>query len=112
VDKLLDHKWNWIQHVNRMPRNRLPRVLKHYSPTSRRNHGRPLKRLLDSWDRNGSTSSPTPWRTYDDDDSMSAMVYVIGLYYNELCYVGFWYSAPCCVVQRGILSYTQMFITV
>jgi len=36
------------QHVNRMPRNRLPRVIKHYSPTGRRNYGRPLKRLLDT----------------------------------------------------------------
>ena len=43
--------------------------MKHYSPTGRRNHGRPLKRLLDPWDRNGSTSGPTPWQicVYDDD---------------------------------------------
>ena len=27
----------------------------------------PLKRLLDTWDRNGSTSGPTPWQIYDDD---------------------------------------------
>jgi hypothetical protein len=45
LDKLLEYKRNWIQHVNRMPRNRLPRVMKHYSPTGRRNHGRPLNRL-------------------------------------------------------------------
>jgi len=64
VDKLLGYKRNWIQHVNRMPRNRLPRVMKHYSPTGRRNHGRPLKRLLGTWDRNGSTSGPTPWHIY------------------------------------------------
>ena len=64
-DKLLEYKRNWIQHVNRMPRNRLPRVLKHHSPTGRRNYGRPLKRLLDAWDRNGSTSGPTPWKIYD-----------------------------------------------
>jgi len=51
-----------------MPRNRLPRVMKNYSPTGRRNHGRPLKRLLDTWDRNGSTSGATPWQIYDDDD--------------------------------------------
>ena len=49
---------NWIQHVNRMPRNRLPRVMKHYSPAGRRNHGRPFKRLLDTWDRNGSNKWP------------------------------------------------------
>jgi hypothetical protein len=47
LDKLLEYKRNWIQHVNRMPHNKLPRVMKHYSPTGRRNHGRPLKRLLD-----------------------------------------------------------------
>ena len=68
LDKLLEYKRNWIQHVNRMPRNRLPRVMKHYSPTGRRNHGRPLKRLLDTWDQNVSTSGPTPWQIYDDND--------------------------------------------
>ena len=46
LDKLLEYERNWIKHVNRMPRNRLPRVMKHYCPTGRRNHGRPLKRLL------------------------------------------------------------------
>ena len=48
LDKLLEYKRNWIQHVNRMPRNRIPRIMKHYSPTGRRNQGRPLKRLLDT----------------------------------------------------------------
>ena len=48
LDKLLEYKRNWIQHVYRMPHNRLPRVMKQYSPTGRRNHGRPLKRLLDT----------------------------------------------------------------
>ena len=68
LDKLLEYKRSWIQHVTcRMPRNRLPRVMKHYFPTGRRNHGRPLKRLLDTWDRNGSTSGPTAWKIYHDD---------------------------------------------
>jgi hypothetical protein len=48
LDKLLEYKRSWIQHVNRMPRNRLPRVRKYYSPTGRRNHFRHLKRLLDT----------------------------------------------------------------
>jgi len=48
LDKLLELKRSWIQYVNRMPRNRLPRVMKHYSPTGRKNHGIPLKRLLDT----------------------------------------------------------------
>jgi hypothetical protein len=41
LDKLLEYKRTWIQHVNRITCNRLPRVMKHNSPT-----GRPLKRLL------------------------------------------------------------------
>jgi hypothetical protein len=49
LDKLLEYKRNWVQHVNRMPRNRLPRVVKNYCSTGRRNYGRPLKRLLDMW---------------------------------------------------------------
>jgi hypothetical protein len=48
LDRLLEYKRNWIPHVNRMSRNRLPRVMKHYCRTGRRNHGRPLKRLLDT----------------------------------------------------------------
>jgi hypothetical protein len=48
LDKLLEYKRNCIQHLNRMPRNRLPRVMKHYSPTGKRNQGRPLKRFLDT----------------------------------------------------------------
>ena len=65
MDKLLEYKRSWIQHVHRMPRNRLPRVMKHYCPTGRRNCGRTFKRLLDTWDRNGSTSGPAPWQIYD-----------------------------------------------
>ena len=68
MDKLLEYKRNWIQHVNRMPRNNLPRVMKHCSPPGRRNHGSPLRWLLDTWDRNRSTSGPTPWKIYGDDD--------------------------------------------
>ena len=69
LDNLLEYYRSWTHHVNRMSRNRLPRVMKHYCPTGRRNYGRPLKRLLDTWDRNGSTSGPTPWQIYDDDDA-------------------------------------------
>jgi len=47
LDKLLEYKRSWIQHVNKMPRNTLSRIMKQYCPTGRRNHGRPLKRLLD-----------------------------------------------------------------
>jgi hypothetical protein len=38
LDKLMEYMRNWIQHVNRMPRNRLPGVMKRYFPTGRRNY--------------------------------------------------------------------------
>jgi hypothetical protein len=47
-DKLLEYTRNWIQHVNRIPCNRVTRVMKYYYPTGRRNHGTPLRRLLDT----------------------------------------------------------------
>jgi hypothetical protein len=52
LNKLLEYKRKWIKHVNRMPRNRLPRILKNYSPTGRRKHGRLLKR---PWIRENGT---------------------------------------------------------
>jgi hypothetical protein len=48
LGKLLEYKRNWIKHVNRMPRNRLPRVMKRYFSTGRSNYGRLLKGLLDT----------------------------------------------------------------
>jgi len=36
--------------------------MKYNSPSGRRNRGRTLKRLLDTWDRNGSTRGLTPWQ--------------------------------------------------
>jgi hypothetical protein len=42
--------------------------MKHSFPTGRRNHGRTLKRLPDTWDRKGSTIGQIPWQMYDDDD--------------------------------------------
>jgi hypothetical protein len=47
LDKIQDYKRNGIQHVNRMLRNRLSRIMKSYTPKDGRNWGRPLKRLLD-----------------------------------------------------------------
>ena len=66
--------------------------MKHYFPTGRRNHGRPLKRLLDTWDRNGSTSGPTPWQIYVD---------VSVPYYYSIRYC----STCLCTLQYTILQY-------
>jgi hypothetical protein len=35
LDKIQRYKRSWIQHVNRMPRNGLPRILKNYTPKGR-----------------------------------------------------------------------------
>ena len=75
------------QHVNRMPRNRLPRAMKYYSLTGRKNHGRPLKRILDTWDWNGPTSGPIPWKIYDDDDDTCHCVTVAySIQYSNMLY--------------------------
>jgi len=92
LHNLLECKRCWIQDVNRMPRNRLPRVMKHFSPTGRRNHGRYLKGLLDTWDRKGSTNGPSPWKIYDDIilDYILLRYVTLGyilLYYIIICYV-------------------------
>jgi hypothetical protein len=56
----------------------ITKIDKNYTQKGKRNQGRPLKRLLDVWDWNGSTSGPTPWQLrgddgddndYDDDDN-------------------------------------------
>ena len=86
----------WIQQVNRMSRNRLPRVMKYYSPTGRRNHGRPLKRLLDTWDWNGSTSGPTAWKIYEDDDGDDDD----DEYTQAFCMHLVW-CVPCPIVESG-----------
>ena len=90
-----------------MPRNRLPRVMKRYSATGRSNHGRPLKRLLDTWDRNGSTSGPTPWQIYDDDDDFFSMLpstlkYLFrwssqNAFSRETAVLYKWYCVQCCM---------------
>jgi hypothetical protein len=53
--------------------------MKRSSPTGRRNHGRPLRRLLDTWDRHGSTSGPTPWQI---DDDIKLVFYCVHLWSN------------------------------
>jgi hypothetical protein len=47
LDKTQDYRRNWIQRENRMPRNRIRRIIKNYGPKGKRNQGRPLQRFLD-----------------------------------------------------------------
>lgn len=43
IGQIQDYKRNWVWHVNRMLRTRLPRVIKNYTSKGRRNQGRPLE---------------------------------------------------------------------
>jgi hypothetical protein len=54
LDTIQHYKINLIQHVNRMSRNRLFRLITNYTPKGKRNQGRQPKRLLDA------TSGPNP----------------------------------------------------
>ena len=41
LDKIQEYRRNWLQRVNRMPCNRLLRILTDYRPKGRRNQVRP-----------------------------------------------------------------------
>ena len=57
LDKTQDYRRNWIQCENRMPRNRIRRMIKNDRPKGKRNQGRPLKRLMDVWDGTGQQAA-------------------------------------------------------
>jgi hypothetical protein len=44
LDKIDEYRWNWLLHLQRMPRNRIPLKSYHYRPQGRRTIGRPNKR--------------------------------------------------------------------
>jgi hypothetical protein len=50
--KKLEYKRNWIQHVNRMPRDRLPRIMKHYSQNCQKELPRIMKHIPKTGRRN------------------------------------------------------------
>jgi len=47
VKEIKQYKKKWLQHVQRMDRNRLPRLALKYRPEGRWNIGRPKKRWRD-----------------------------------------------------------------
>ena len=54
LDKIQEYRRNHLQHVNRMPCNRLLRILRDYRPTGRINQGR-------QWTRESSRSVTPEW---------------------------------------------------
>jgi hypothetical protein len=47
VKEIKQYQKKWLQHVQRMDRNRIPKQALQYGPTGRRNIGRPRKRWRD-----------------------------------------------------------------
>jgi hypothetical protein len=43
LDKIDEYRWNWFQHLQRMPQNRSPLKSYYYGPQGRRTIGRPKK---------------------------------------------------------------------
>jgi len=72
LDKIQEHRTNWLQHINGNPHIRLLWILINYRSTVRRKQGRPFKKLLGVRDSNVSTCGMTPCSphddNYDDDD--------------------------------------------
>ena len=49
MDKITQYREEWLQHINRMDNNRIPKRILHYKPSGRRNVGRPYKRWTDQF---------------------------------------------------------------
>jgi hypothetical protein len=43
LDKIDEYRWNWLLHLQRMPKSRIPLKSYHYRPQGRRTIGRPKK---------------------------------------------------------------------
>jgi 2-keto-3-deoxy-L-rhamnonate aldolase RhmA len=50
VKEIKQYQQKWLQHVQRMDTNRLPKQALHYRPKGRRNLGRPRRRWKDQLD--------------------------------------------------------------
>ena len=62
VEKIKQYQNKWLQHVQRMDTNRLPRQSLRYRPKERRNIGRPKKRWRDQlrFEDQGPGNTPNP----------------------------------------------------
>jgi hypothetical protein len=65
VKEIKQYQNKWLQHVQRMETNRLPKQALQYKPKGRRNIGRPRKRRRDQLhlEDQGTGNTPNPSRT-------------------------------------------------
>ena len=66
VKEIKQYQKKWLQHVQRMDINRLPKQALQYKPKGRRNVGRPRKRWRDQlhFEDQGTGNTPKPSRTW------------------------------------------------
>ena len=62
VEEIKEYQKKWLQHVQRMDRNRIPKQALRYRPKGRRNIGRPKKRWRDQlhFEDQGTGNTPNP----------------------------------------------------
>ena len=105
-------RWGWllgrIVHVNRMPRNRLPRVMKNCFPTGRRSRGRPLKNF---WIRETGTGQQVA-KLHDRYMVMMMMMMMMSMMMTSVLFVlraHFVFLVATTVVKRGEVSKSGIF---
>jgi len=60
VKEIKQYQKKWLQHVQRMDRNRIPKLALQYRPKGRRNLGRPKKRWKDQLHLEDQGTGNTP----------------------------------------------------
>ena len=62
IQEIKQYQKKWLQHVQRMDRNRIPKQALRYRPKGRRNIGRPKKRWRDQlhFEDQGTGNTPNP----------------------------------------------------
>ena len=60
VKEIKQYQGKWLQHIQRMDTNRIPKQALQYKPKGRRNIGRPRKRWRDQLDLEDQGTGNTP----------------------------------------------------
>jgi hypothetical protein len=68
VNEIKQYQEKWLQHVQRMDTNRIPKQTLQYKPKGRRHIGRPRKRWRDQLHFEDPGTGNTPEHDDDDDD--------------------------------------------
>jgi hypothetical protein len=59
IQKVKAYRKKWRSHVGRMEENRSPKIALKYTPTNKKNIGRPRRKLIDTSESSSASSTPT-----------------------------------------------------